>query len=86
MKSNSFTIVKLILIILLIGCSSTNNSNLTNETKGLNNVKALFPYSIIYKQDNNPYFYFIEDSSGLKFIEMTGNGNINTIGVLIKIK
>jgi hypothetical protein len=81
------TLVKLLLILLITSCLFSCNGA-TDKDKCLQSVKHCFPHSIIYKDPDINYIFYVVDSSGMKKIATTNitNNNISNITEFIVVK
>ena len=75
--------------IVMIGCLFLVSCNgATDERKCLENVKALFPNSKIYKEVDNDYVFYVVDSTGIKKATTLNlnDSNVDGVEILVEVK
>ena len=68
--------------VLLVAVLFSACTDATDRKKCLNNVKSIYPKSIIYQDPENAFSFFVVDSSGLRKVTTLNLRDANVDGVI----
>jgi len=77
MPNASNLLYTMLVAVLFVGCADA-----TDHKKCLNNVKSIYPKSIVYQDPENHFIFFVVDSLGLRKVTTLNLSDANVDGVV----